>query len=208
MAQIRPVLVKQIEQALQKQLQATNAQPINQMHFSDLSLTGYPPVGNPGTTVAVTLRVRGGVEYILTSDAQQLAGQLLVQLAQKLGANYALLDATIQIGQPVIEGLNSSGEATIKIAAGGVAQYQFPASELQAMRSYLKSRTLKDTRSFLARQTGVDTNTISIRFTSGSGDVLPDNPQQIKIVLFNPTTLPPVQLQAIPDPTATSAPPP
>lgn len=197
-AQLRPNLVSQVSSDLQGQLQASNAHAVSKAYISDHSEIFNPSVGSVSKTVTVTLTEQGGVEYILNSDAQNLAHQLLSQEVQKLGPNYVLMSSTIKIGSPVIEAIDSStGRVTIKIAAGGVAKYHFPPAELQAMQSHLKNMTLKNARSYIMKQDGVDPGTIGIHFTVGGGNTLPSNPQDIKIVTVDPNTLPDVQLSVV-----------
>ena len=132
-----------------------------------------------------------------------MAQQLVTQQAQQYGQNYMLLNSSITTGAPVVEGVDASGIISITIAAGCIVEYQFPASELQAMRDRLKSRTLKDASNYLAHQQGVDPRTVGIHFTKGKSDSLPGDPQYITIVPINPASLPPVQLPSVPTPTYT-----
>ncbi len=205
-AQVKQSVVTQITQDLQKQASQTPGTiTVGAIHLTDLSESASPPVGTLSKTVTVTLKEQGIIEYIDNSDhgsLKTLARALLAQQVQKLGQNYILLDdqthPTVQIGQPVIESVNgTTGVVTIKIATVGIAEYQIPNSELQSIKAQLKGRTLKDARAFLAKQPGIDPNTIAIRFTSGSGDTLPSDLQHITLTALSPT-LPPVQLQTLP----------
>ena len=205
-AQVKQNLVTQITQDLQKQAQQIpGAITVGEIHLSDLSESANPPVGTVSKTVAVSLKEAGVIEYVDNSDSgsiKTLARDMLAQQVQALGAHYILLDdpknPTVQIGQPVIESVNNAtGVVTLKIAVAGIAEYQIPQSQLQTIKSHLISKTLKDAKAFLARQTGIDPHTISIRFTSGSGDTLPGDLQHITLVPLLPS-LPPVQLQMIP----------
>lgn len=195
-AQLRANLIPQVTSDLQRQLQAANGHAVSKMYFYDGPETYNPAIGSVSKTLTVTLTEKGGIEYIVDSDAKTLARQLLAQQVQKLGPHYILLSSTIKIGSPVIENVDSSsGRVTIKIAAGGVAQYSFPAAELSAMRGHLKSMALNKAHIYIASQEGVDPKSIGIRFTSGGGSTLPEDPQNIRIVTVNPTTLPYVPLQ-------------
>jgi len=156
-----------------------------------------------GKSVTVTLQEKGSAGYIKNSDVRNMAQQLVTQKAQQYGQNYMLLNSSITTGAPVVEGVDASGIININIAAGCIVEYQFPASELQAMRDRLKSRTLKDASNYLAHQQGVDPRTVGIHFTKGKSDSLPGDPQYITIVPINPASLPPVQLPSVPTPTYT-----
>ena len=131
-----------------------------------------------------------------------MAQQLVTRQAQQYGQNYLLLPSSIMTGVPVIEGVDS-GLIDIKIAAGGIAQYQFPPSELQAIPDGLKGRPAKDTLNYLAHLQGVDPHTIIIHFTKGKSNTLPGDPQRIKIISIYPTSLPSVHLPPVPTPTFT-----
>lgn len=197
-SQLRQTLIAQISADIDRQLQTAQATQIGQKQFTDLSQSNNPDVGTPSKTVTVTLKEQGSVEYISGTQAQKLAQLLLAQDVQKLGAGNVLMSATMQIGQPVIESVSSQGVVTIQIAAAGVAEYQFPASQLQAMPNHLKGMSLQDARAYLAKQPGVDAQSITIHFTLGGGNTLPFSASQIKIIPINPTNLPSASLPSVP----------
>lgn len=197
-AQTRSSLEPQINQGLQQQILALGASPVGTTQFTDVTPpTSVPPVGSPSRTVKVTLTEQGSVGYFVNSDARTLARQLQVQQMQAFGANYIPLDATIQIGQPVVGTVSNAGVIKLKIAAAGYVEYQFPHAQLLDIQNHLKGMTVKNANSFLAQQTGVDANTVSIRFTMGHGDTLPGDVQQIKITPTNPIAPPPAQLPRV-----------
>lgn len=202
-AQLKQALIFEITQSLQRQMHATGEHQLGPIIFADLSQAVNPPVGSISKTVTVSLTEQGSVRYMVDSDAQSLARQLITQQAQQFGQNYMLLSSSIVTGLPIVEGVNGSGVATINIAAGCVVEYQFPASQLQAIHNGLKSMKVSDARTYLARQPGVDAKTVAIHFTRGSSDRLPGDPQDIKIIPLNAASLPPVQLQNVPTPTFT-----
>ena len=202
-AELKQNLISQITQDLQGQMQAASAHQLGPIIFSDLSESANPPVGSLSNTVTVSLQEQGSVTYMLNTDAQSVARQLVTQQAQQLWRNYTLLTPSISLGLPVIEQVSDSGVGTIEIAAGCVVEYQFPPSELQALPGRLKSRTLADAGNYLAHQPGIDPQTVGIHFTNGKSNTLPGDPQQIKIVPMNPDSLPSVQLQNIPNSTPT-----
>jgi serine/threonine protein kinase len=202
-AQLKQALISEITQKLQRQMQAAGEHQLGPIMFADLSQAANPAVGSISKNVTVSLTEQGSVRYMVDAVAQSLARQLITQQGQQFGQNYMLLSSSIATGLPVVEGANGSGVATIKIAAGCVVEYQFPASQLQAIQNSLKSMKVNDARTYLAGQPGVDGKTVAIHFTRGSSDRLPGDPQQIKIIPLNPASLPPVQLQNIPAPTFT-----
>ena len=202
-AQLKQALISKITQTLQRQMHAAGERQLGPILFADLSEAADPPVGSISKKVTVSLTEQGSVSYMMDGDAQSLARQLIMQQAQQSGQNYMLLSSSIATGLPVVERVNDSGVSTINIAAGCVVEYQFPASQLQAIQNGLKSMKVSDARTYLARQPGVDAQTVTIHFTRGSSDRLPGDPQEIKIIPLNAPNLPPVQLQNIPAPTFT-----
>jgi serine/threonine protein kinase len=202
-SQMQPDLQNKITQELQQKIANTRGTKVSSINFQIVSIKSNPAIDEVGKSVTVTLEEKGSAGYILNSDVQNMAKQLVTQQAQQYGQNYMLLNSSITTGVPVVEGVDSSGIININIAAGCIVEYQFPASELQTMRDRLKSRTLKDASNYLAHQQGVDPKTVGIHFTRGKGDTLPGDPQYITIVPINPASLPPVQLQSVPTPTYT-----
>jgi serine/threonine protein kinase len=202
-SQIQPKLENKITQELQQKIANARGTRASSIKFDVVSITSNPEVGAVSKSVTVKLVEQGSVGYILNSDVDSIARQLLTQQAQQYGQNYVLLNSSITMGVPVIEGVNASGIVTITIAAGCIVEYQFSPSDLQAMQEGLKNRTLKDANTYLAHQPGVDPKTVGIHFTRGKSNTLPGDPQQIKVVPINPVSLPPVQLQSVPTPTFT-----
>jgi hypothetical protein len=198
--QIRSGLIPRIKQDLQNKIIAAGGTQVGLISFQDVSSTADPIVGAISNTVTVTLVEQGTVGYIVKGDAQNLAQQLL---ARQVGENFTLVSSTINSGNPVIEGVDNNGVVTIKIAAGGVELYHFPRQELQNIQKHLEGLTIDAARAFIAQQPGVDAKTIGIRFTQGSGTMLPSDVQHIQIININPATYPPFDLQQIPTPAPT-----
>ncbi len=201
--QLRQTLIAQLSTDLDRQIQAMQVTAVGSKHFTDLSQSNNPDVGTPSKTVTVTLTEQGSVEYVSGTQAQKLAQLLLAQDAHKPGAGNVLMGATVQIGQPVIEGVDSQGIVTMRIAAAGVAEYQFPASLLQSLPNHLKGMTIQQARAYLAKQPGIDPQSITIHFTLGGGNTLPFSASQIKIIPINPAHLPSASLPSVPTPAVT-----
>ncbi len=203
--QLRQTLISQLSADIDQQIQTTHATQIGQKEFTDLSESSNPDVGMKSKMVTVTLTEQGSVEYINTADAQKLAQILLSQDVQKLGAGNVLMSFTVQIGQPVIEAVSDQGVVTLQDAAAGVAEYQFPPHQLQAIRNHLASLSLQQARTYLQHQPGIDPKSIVIRFTLGGGNTLPYSTSQIKIIPINPVSLPSTSLPSVPTPAVTPA---
>ena len=204
-SQLQQSLNAQLSSQIDRELQAARATQVGQKQFTTVSESNTPDIGAVSQTVSVTLTEQGSVEYINGADAQQVARSLLTQQAEKLGTNYFLLNATVQIGQPVIESVTDQGVVTLKIAAAGVAEYQFPPAELQPIANQIKGMTLADASAYLRRLPGVDAKSISIHFTLGGGNLLPFSPSQIKIIPINPSGLPSASLPSVPTPVVSPA---
>ncbi len=192
--QIRPGLQNQITQDIQQQLQNQHGMMIGTIQFIDGTVTSDPQIGTQSNTVSVTLTEQGAVEYIKVSDAQTLAKMLLQQkMQQQLGPHYVLLSQYTQIGQPGIKAVDMNGNATLAIAAGGIAEYQLPRDELTVMQNHVKGLKVKDAQSYLLAQPGIDPKSLHIEISYG--DALPANSKQIALVPINPMNIPSVSLQ-------------
>jgi serine/threonine protein kinase len=194
-AQIRPGVESQITQDIQQQEQTQNAIPIGNIVYTNETPTVNPPVGTVSNIVIVTLSLQGSQEYIKATDAHTVATQ---KLQGQLKPNYSLIDTTLQVGQPVVQSVDAQGNAQIKIAAAGVSRYQISQSDIASMQNHIAGKSQKDARTFIAQNSNLDPQSISIRLSYG--DTLPGNAQQIKINEINPATMPSVQLPAIPTP--------
>ena len=120
---------------------------------------------------------------------------MLNQQVQKLGPNYLLLSSYTQVGQPVVDGVDNSGLVSIKIAAGGVTQYQFSPAQLSGIKNALRGKKIKDAISYIKQQPGVDANTVAIHVTVGT--TMPGDIQHMKIITIKPVNYPPVQLPTV-----------
>jgi serine/threonine protein kinase len=188
-SQIGPTLHSKINQDLQKKAHNTNSTTVGEPIYSNERVTSKPQVGAQSNTVTVTVTEQGSIEYIKTKDVDDLA---LLLLKQKLKQHYTLIDSLTQIGQPVVQQVNPDNTVQIAIAAGGVARYQVPASELTDIQNHIKGLTQKDARAQIIKDVNLDPNAIGIRISYG--DTIPNNVQQIKIETINPSNLPMVQL--------------
>ncbi len=193
--QLKQNLDGQVSQNLKSQLEGLGANQVGSKVFTTTSATSDPQVGTESKTVTVTMTEQGQVAYFLNHDAQVLARLLLNQQVQKLGPNYILIGSYTQIGQPVVDGVDNSGLVSIKIAAAGLVQYQFPPAQLSGIKNAIKGKKIKDAISYMKQQPGVDANTVAIHVTLGN--TMPGDIQHMKIVSINPTNYPPVQLPKV-----------
>jgi serine/threonine protein kinase len=194
--QLQSSLQTQLTNDIQQQLAVKHATIIGSIQFTETAAQANPPIGTRSDTVTVTLTEQGAAEYLLASDAQTLARLLLQQkVQQQYGNHYVLLRQLMQIGQPVIETVDVSGNVTLSVAAAGVAEYQIPQSQLTEIQNHLKGMKLLQANTYLTHQPGINPNAVIIHLSYG--DTLPANVAQIRLVHLNPATLPSVQLPQV-----------
>src|SRR5579859_1041362 len=205
-SQLQQSLISRRSTQMDSQLQAMQTCEMGSIQFTDLSQTNSPDVGSVSDTVSVTLTEQGSVGYINKADVQQVARLLLTR---GLAPNSSLVNSTLRVGQPVVEGISDSGGVTLQVAAAGVEEYRYPPAQLQTMLGHIKGMTLAQARLYLRQQPGVDANSVSISVHTviGAGDTLPYNVSQIKIMPINPTVFPSATLPVVSPPAnATSSP--
>ena len=194
-SQIRPTLHSKIDQDLQKQAHDANATIIGNTMYSNEIVTPNPSAGTASKSVTVTMTEQGSIEYIKAKDVNDLA---ILLLKQKFNQHYQLIDSLVQIGQPVTQPVNTDGTAQIVVAAGGVARYQMPASELADIRNHIKGLPENNAHAQIAKDANIDPNGIGIHLSYGNN--IPNNVQQIKIQTINPSNLPTVELTPLSSP--------
>lgn len=199
--QLENTLRPDITAALQDMLSKASGIQVGPINISTRTRTTDPPVNSPGDTVRVTLVQEGSVGYIKQADVKQVVRQKLSGEVAKLGAGFQVVDSTITIGNPTISGVDiQSGQASIKVAAGVIARYQFTEDELQKLSSQLVGKSLSAAQAFLKNQPGIDPESVSIHFLAGDGKTLPDDVQHIKLLPLDPGALPDIHLTPLPTP--------
>lgn len=198
--QMRPGLISQLKSDLSSQEQSNGYMPLGGPVFEDVDGTpsSSPDVGQESKTLTVTLTEQGSIAAIKSKDAHDLA---LILLRQALPENFALDDQSTQVSQPVLLSVSQTGDMKLAIAAGGVAHYQIPQTQLNDIQGHIRGMKIKDARAYLATQPGLDGNNTTVHLSYG--DTLPNNPDQIKLVTVNPTNMPPVRLPTLPATTPT-----
>ena len=199
-SQLRQTLISQLSTELDGELQALHATEIGTKQFMDLSATSNPDIGTESSTVTVTLTEQGSSTYVANGDMQQLARLLLTQ---QLGPNHFLVNSTVQVGTPVLEGAADLNSVAMKVAAGGLEEYRWQPTQLQAIVNHIKGLTLAEARAYLQHLPGVDANLVSISIHTifGNSNTLPYDVSQIRLVTVNPTSLPTTSLPSLPTPT-------
>lgn len=202
--QLQQSLDNAIAKSLQQQLAATGGKQVGSINYISANATANPPVGSPSKTVTVTINgQQGKLYYYLNSDAQSLARTMLAQTVQALGANYQMMSGSVQVGSAVVEGVDSSNNILLSIAAGAVVQYQFPSSQIQSITNGIVGMSEANAINYIKRQPGVDANSITFHISEGS--TLPTITKNIKIVTITPSTLPTFTLPTV-TPAATATP--
>jgi len=92
------------------------------------------------------------------------------------------------------------------MASGAIARYQFTTAQLQAISVGLENKTVTAAETFLKSQPGIDPTSVSIHFTSGSGQNLPGDLQHIKLIPLNPANPPTFSLTPVTGLTPTATP--
>jgi len=188
-SQIRPILRSKIDQDLQKQAHDAGATTVGDAMYPNETVTPNPPVGTASNTVTVTMAEQGSIEYFKAKDVDDLA---VLLLKQKLDQHYQLIDSLTHIGPFAVQQVNPDGTLQIAVAAGGVARYQMPASELADIQNHIKGLTQKDALVQIAKDGNIDPNAIGIHISYGN--TIPNDVQQIKIATINASSLPTVEL--------------
>jgi serine/threonine protein kinase len=195
-AQEQQNLDKIIAQNLQQQLKTKQGTLVGTVQYIDATPVANPAIGTASKTVTVTINGQQGTEtYFLNSDAQALAQELVTRQIQQLGAGYQLVSGSMQVGTPAIEGIDSNGQVLIAVAAGAVAQYHFPNTQLQHIASAITNMKQAAALAYIKRQPGIDPGTVSISVSEGN--TLPGNSRSIKIVPINPANIPAVTLPQV-----------
>ena len=78
------------------------------------------------------------------------------------------------------------------VPAAGVAKYQLTDSDLQNIQGRVRGMKLKDARSFIEKQAGIDPKSLVVSVSVG--DSMPGDVRQIKVTQAAPTNIPAVQL--------------
>ncbi len=179
-SQMEPKLRAKIDQNLQKQVQAANALKAGTTRYSNETVTSQPPFNTVSQTVTVTLTEQGSTEYVKVKDIDYLA---VLLLKQKLNQHYQLIASSTRIGQPTVEQVNPDGSVQVAVAAGGIARYQMPASELANIQNHIKGLVQKEARAQITKDPNIDPNSIIISISYGN--IIPHSVQQIKITVID-----------------------
>ncbi|GAC1689064.1 MAG: hypothetical protein PVS3B1_28390 [Ktedonobacteraceae bacterium] len=190
---IIPALKAHIVQDLRSQTSAAGGMMVGNVFYPDPNISSDPQPHTVSPTVNVTVSQQGSVEYVKTSDVRRLAAQLLTH---KLQQNYKLMDDTVQVGQPVIRGVDQKGNVTIAIAAAGDSNYDLSADELASIQNHIKGMTQKEAQALLARDPKLDPQSLAVLISHG--DRVPTNSNQIKMIKALPVNPPPVRLPTVP----------
>lgn len=190
---IIPGLKTRIAQDLRKQASGAGGTMVGNIFYPDPNISSDPAPRTVKPTVSVTVSQQGSVEYVKTSDMRSLASTLL---KRKVKQDYDFIDTTMQIGQPVIRGVDQKGDVTIAIAAAGISRYHISDSEQATIKNSIKGKTLPEARAIIAKDPGLDPDSISVRVSSG--DKIPNDSGRINLLPSDPTNFPAVQLPPVP----------
>ncbi|MBA2678230.1 MAG: protein kinase, partial [Ktedonobacteraceae bacterium] len=166
-----PGLKTRIAQDLHTQTSAAGGTMVGNIFYPDPNISSDPSPRTVSQTVNVTVSQQGSVEYVKASDMRSLASTLL---KRKVKQDYDLIDTTMQIGQPVIRGVDQKGDVTIAVAAAGISRYHISDSEQATIKNHIKGKTIREARGIITQDPGLDPESISVRVSSG--DKVPNDP--------------------------------
>jgi serine/threonine protein kinase len=194
-----PALQQSISQELHSKVQSVHGTEIGTVNFSTPIPSSNPQVGQPGQSVTVSVTEQGSVGYFLNADETLVVNQVLDAKVALLGQSYQLVGSTINIGHAQTRSINpQTGVSSIAVAAAAVARYQFTRAQLQALSSALVGKPINVAQTFLKSQPGIDPDSVTIRFISGSSQsTMPADTEHITLTQM-PAGLPGVQLTPVP----------
>lgn len=196
--QITPSLNQSIIQDLQGQISQAHGRQVGQINIFNQTVQSNPQPNQPGKTVTVTVTEQGNVGYILDAQATNVVQQELQAMVTQMGQGFQIVNSTLHIGSPTITGTDpASGLTNISVPAGVVAKYQFTQAQLDQISNSLVGKSLAQATAFLKSYPGIDSTSVNIRFTSGSGPTMPGDTQHIRIIPLPPGTLPNVPLTPV-----------
>jgi tRNA A-37 threonylcarbamoyl transferase component Bud32 len=188
-------LKAQLQQDMNNQLHAKNATALGDPTFTDVpnSFSYTPSVGSKSDSVTANLTEQATVSYYSNNDIQGLVRQMLTQQA---GAKYELIPTSIQVGTASSKSVDpTTGALTLSVPAAGVAKYQLTDSDLQNIQERVRGMKLKDARTFIEKQAGIDPKALVVSVSVG--DSMPGDVRQIKVAQAAPTNIPVVQLPKV-----------
>ncbi len=194
---IQQKLEPAIQQVLMHQVAVAHGIAVTQVQFSNPNATSNPEPGQVGTSVSVTLSETGSLGYIISSDATQIARQKLNAAIAQLGQSYQVIASTVEIGQPVVQGVEASGLIDIQVPGGAVASYQFSQAQLQSISASLVGKSLAQAIALLKNQPGLNPDSVSVSFSTGNGTTMPGDAQHITMKQLPPPTIPGVQMTPV-----------
>jgi len=179
--------------------------------ISPLNIISSPAIGqvvNSSTkefTVTITQMQTGKVEYVDNSDVKHAIREELTELANSQvneSPGYELIQQTLQMGPLIVPEANLDSDQFVdgielRMAAAANFLYHFNANQLQAMQDNLAGKSVSNAQKYLGDQAGIDPQSISIAFLSGSGSNLPVDPEHIQLKPFDVISLPPIYLSPV-----------
>ena len=206
-AAINQELRKQVTQ----QLDGTLVSGVYFPEISPLNIISSPAIGqvvNSSTkefTVTITQMQTGKVEYVDNSDVKHAIREELTELANSQvneSPGYELIQQTLQMGPLIVPEANLDSDQFVdgielRMAAAANFLYHFNANQLQAMQDNLAGKSVSNAQKYLGDQAGIDPQSISIAFLSGSGSNLPVDPEHIQLKPFDVISLPPIYLSPV-----------
>lgn len=179
---LKPKLQQMALRQIQQQLMA--GEVIAGAPSYNVTTSTSSPVGAPGTSVQVTLKVVANATIYNRDTASQIAMRLLSEkAAQMLGRAYMLQGKPALVGLPSVHP-GKNGIIYLSIAVRGLWVYNLTPEQTEQWPLALKGSTPAVALAFLNVQPGV--KSVEIRLPFGA-DRLPSTIDEIKIVLVSST---------------------
>jgi serine/threonine protein kinase len=190
--ELRSTVQEKIKNDIGQQEQGQGVTPFGDIVFGNESVTSKPLVGATSETVTVTLSLKGRQDCIKTSDVRTIAKQKL----QQLKPNDTLVDSTMQVSPPVMQGSDAQGNVQIVVAVGAVGRTKISDNDISNMKKSIAGKSQDEARAIIAQNLNLDPKNIPIKIDNGTK--VPGDVGHITINVANPSTTPSVQLTPIP----------
>ncbi|WP_069805433.1 protein kinase domain-containing protein [Thermogemmatispora onikobensis] len=179
----RQTLLPQLEHQLAEQLQAAlkNGEALAGTPTYQVTLTANPPLGSQANQVRIQLQATASATAYNSTQARQLAGDLLSRQAQHaLGSSYQLRPRSLSASTPTVTAHGSRGIVYLSVTVHGTWNYQISPQTIARWQQDLRGTSSEVAQTYLRSQPGVAS--VDIRLPFGSQN-LPQRADQIQIVV-------------------------
>lgn len=174
-------LTADVQSAVQKQMQA-HEQLVNDVQVTSKVSSNHKANDRVGN-VTVSASVASKAEAYKPQEVQSMAvNQHKNGTATRLGTDYVLVGDVVT-APPVVMSSLDDGTVMFLVKTQGVWVYHFSDAQLQSMAQAITGKTEADAITLLAKQKGVQKN--SLTTSGGWGTALPTTPGDVKFKVVN-----------------------